>query len=232
MDVRSLKERAGRLTAEGRFERAEVLYRQLLTRHPRDAGLWLRHAEVLRHLERTADALASYRMAARLLEAAGHSARAVACLKVALELQPDDVDLVTDIIRYELRQRQHERTRASFPAPLPPPPDAGPPSQEPEPKLLALPMLVSSPSRVAALVPETQEPLPVPRASAPRIPLEVEAPIQRWPQVRRLSDGELAIKPSPFSKWIVITSSSDLEVRFFDEYPVSEEALWLEEPSE
>lgn len=231
MDVRRLKEKAARLSAEGRFERAEVLYRQLLTHHPRDANLWLRHAEVLRHLDRDAASIASYRMAAQLLEAAGHSARAVACLKVALELEPDDVDLVTDIIRYELRQRQAERARPAFPAPLPPPPDAGPPPDVEPPRLLALPMLESSPSRLVALVPESAEtaPFPAPKASAPRIPIEVEAPLQRWPQVRRVSDTELAIKASPFAKWIVVTATAELEVRFFDDYPVDEAALWLED---
>lgn len=231
MDVRGLKERASRLSSQGRFERAEVLYRQLLTHQPRDANLWLRHAETLRHLDRVDSSISSFRMAAQLLDSAGHTARAVACLKVALELKPDDVDLVTDIIRFELRQRQAERERPTWPAPLPPPPDAGPAETEPVP-LLALPMFASSDSHISELVPDALEPIPPPRVSAPRIPLEVEAPIQRWPQVRRVSDHEVAIKPSPFSKWIVLSAATSLEVRFFDEFPVADEALWLEEPSE
>ncbi|MBL8916058.1 MAG: hypothetical protein JNM17_35490 [Archangium sp.] len=65
----------------------------------------------------------------------------------------------------------------------------------------------------------------------PRIPVEVETPLQTWPQVRRISETELAIKPSPFAHWIVVTSHTSMEVRFFDEYVVPEEAHWLEEPS-
>jgi len=232
VDVRSLKERAAHLSSQGRFERAEVLYRQLLTHQPRDANLWLRHAEVLRRLDRVDASISSFRMAAQLLESAGHTARAVACLKIALELQPDDVDLVTDIIRFELRQRHTERERPTWPAPLPPPPDAGPVDVPEAVPLLALPMFASTDSHIVALVPDANEPIPPPRVSAPRIPLEVESPLQRWPQVRRVADHEIAIKPSPFAKWVVISAASSVEVRFFDEYAVADEALWLEEPTD
>lgn len=204
VDIRRLKEQASRLSAEGRLERAEVLYRQMLTLQPRDSGLWLRHADVLKRLHRPDGAVGSYRMAAQLLMDLGHGHRAVACLKQALELHPDDLDLVTEIIRYELRQRLHERERPSLQHLLSP-------LDAPHEPLLALPML---------------PPLP----SAPRLPLEVEEQ-PRWPQVRRVSEGEVAIKPSPFSKWLVLTSSTAIEVRYLEEYDVDEEALWLEEPS-
>jgi tetratricopeptide (TPR) repeat protein len=230
VDIRRLKELASRLISEGRFERAEVLYRQMLTLQPRDANLWLRHAELLKRLERTAPSVTSYRMAAQLLMEAGHTHRAVACLKLALALQPDDVDLVTDIIRYELRQRQTERS-ARPPPPIVEQQLTAPLPDTETPALLALPMFASTDSRIAATVPDVQDEVPAPKASAPRIPLEVESPLQRWPQVRRLGDGEVAIKASPFSKWIVLTADAQLEVRFFDDYPVPETALWLEEPT-
>ena len=38
VDIRRLKEKASRLSAEGRLGRAEVLYRQMLTLQPRDSG--------------------------------------------------------------------------------------------------------------------------------------------------------------------------------------------------
>ncbi len=229
MDIRRLKEQASRLSADGRYERAEVLYRQMLTLLPRDANLWLRHAELLKRLDRIDPSITSYRMAAQLLMDAGHSGRAIACLKMALALKPDDIDLVTDIIRFELRERQHEREHPEpQPEPLPPESTAEP---EAPPALLALPMFVSSDSRITSLIPELHEPIPEPRPSAPRIPLEVDSPLQRWPQVRRVSDTEVAIKASPFAHWVVVTAASNLDVRFFEQYPVSEDALWLEEPS-
>ncbi|MDP1824340.1 MAG: hypothetical protein Q8L48_13885 [Archangium sp.] len=199
MDIRRLKEQASRLSAEGRLERAEVLYRQMLTLQPRDSGLWLRHAEVLKRLERREAAVTAYRMAAQLLMDVGHGHRAVACLKLALEQRPEDVDLVTDIIRYELRQRAQERERPSQQRALPDAP------HEPVEQLLALPML-------------------------PQVPVEVESPLERWPQVRRVSETEVAIKPSPFGKWVVLSSATTLEVRFLEDYPVDEAALWLEAP--
>jgi tetratricopeptide (TPR) repeat protein len=208
VDIRRLKEQASRLSAEGRLERAEVLYRQMLTLQPRDSGLWLRHADLLKRLHRADAAVSSYRMAAQLLMDVGHGHRAVACLKQALELHPDDLDLVTEIIRYELRYRVQERERPSLQHLLAP-------LDAPHEPLLALPML---------------PPLPAAQPSAPGIPLEVEAQ-PRWPQVRRVSEGEVAIKPSPFSKWLVLTASTAIEVRFLEHYDVDEEALWLEEPS-
>lgn len=207
MDIRRLKEQASRLSAEGRLERAEVLYRQMLTLQPRDSGLWLRHAEVLKRLSRREAAVSAYRMAAQLLMDVGHGHRAVACLKLALEQRPEDIDLVTDIIRYELRQRAQDRERpsqrqASPVEPVEPGPESG---TEPVEHLLALPML-------------------------PQVPVEVESPLERWPQVRRVSETEVAIKPSPFAKWVVLSSSAVLEVRFLEDYQVDETALWLEEP--
>ncbi|MFO0595272.1 MAG: hypothetical protein U0228_08205 [Myxococcaceae bacterium] len=230
MDLRRLKEQASRLSAEGRYERAEVLYRQLLTHAPRDSSLWLKHAETLKRLDRSAPAVSSYRMAASLLADSGHGNRAVACLKIALGLQPDDVDLVSDIIRVELRERQRTRGRELVEEAIPP--AVSDPSVMSDEKhaapLLALPMFVSSDSRLADA---SGPPQPPPRASVPRIPVEVEAPLLTWPQIRRLADGAIAIKPSPFSHWVVLTSRTGIEVTFFDEYPVPDDALWLEEPS-
>jgi len=114
---------------------------------------------------------------------------------------------------------------------LPEAPHATDSHTEPEPPArLALPMFTSTESRLASMVKRVSE-LPAPRASGPRVPIEVEVPLQAWPQVRRLSDGEVAIKASPLSPWIVVTAATPIEVKFFDEFPVSEEALWLEAPS-
>ncbi|MFT3712368.1 MAG: hypothetical protein QM817_32375 [Archangium sp.] len=238
MDLRRLKEQASRLIADGRYERAEVLYRQLLTVSPRDSSLWLKHAELLKRLERTEPAVSSYRMAAQLLMEFGHANRAIAALKIALELQPEDVELVSDIIRYELRQRQRSREMPAVVASEAANPVA--PSElqalaetapAPEP-LLALPMFPATESRLTAIVDAAHAPIPPPRASVPRIPIEVESPLQqRWPQVRRVSDTEIAIKPSPFAHWVVVSSAAPIDVRFFDDYPVPDEAHWLEEPS-
>ncbi|MCU0697088.1 MAG: tetratricopeptide repeat protein [Myxococcaceae bacterium] len=114
--VREVKEKAARLVAQGQFARAEVLLRQVLTQTPRDAQAWLRHAEVLKRLSRPADAVASYRLAARILDDEGHHPRAAAALKLALSLLPDDIDLITDIIRSEMKTRRGQAAvRSVFP---------------------------------------------------------------------------------------------------------------------
>lgn len=192
MDLRGLKDQAARLSAEGRLEKAQLLYQQLLSLNPRDPSLWVRNAEVLKRLERREAAVSSYRMAAQLLMNLGHGHRAVACLKLALEQHPNDVEIVTELIRYELKQRQDER---------------------------AHPHHAAGPLPVVAMFPHQ---------ASPPVPVESQA---RWPQVRRLAEGEVGIKPSPFSPWVVITSSAAIEVRFLEDYAVDEGAPWLEPPS-
>jgi hypothetical protein len=138
VDVLDLKARAREAVVKGRLEQAEVLYRQVLTRRPRDAAAWLRHAEVLRRLARAGDAVWSYRTAATILLALGHEAQAIAGLKLALELQPDDVDLVTEIIRVELHRHHRRAAAGSAPTPLP---TEHTPLDQLEEAQLALPML-------------------------------------------------------------------------------------------
>lgn len=118
--VRELKEKASSLVGSGHFERAEVLLRQALLLAPRDPQTWLKHAEVLRRLSRHRASASSYRLAARILDDEGHHARSIAALKLALTLLPDDVDIITDIIRSEMKARQTtDGVRSMFPVSSP-----------------------------------------------------------------------------------------------------------------
>jgi Tfp pilus assembly protein PilF len=90
VDAREFHEKAAERVAQGQFERAEVLYRQELTQAPRDASTWLKHAEVLKRRSRSGNAVARYRLAARIFDDEGHHPRAAAVLKLALALLPDD----------------------------------------------------------------------------------------------------------------------------------------------
>ena len=216
VNPRALKDKANQALARGRFEQAEVLLRQALTRLPRDAGLWVKHADTLRRLHRLRDAVASYRMAAAIFSQEGHDHRAIASLKVALDLLPEDVDLIADLIRVEMhRTRRIEAPRLS--------PNAmrvalNAEAEPPEPRpLLALPALPSSPSQFASTVEEEA------------IALEVEtAKRSVWPQVRRLSDREVAIKAAEGTRWIVISAGGPLEVRFEETLAIDEVVPWLE----
>lgn len=296
MDVHELKDRARALVVKGRLEKAEVLYRQVVTLVPGDAPAWIRHAETLKRLGRVPESVWSYRTAANILRALGHEARALACLKIALDLKPDDIDLITEIIRIEMhRKRRQER------GPLLPSRDstaAVPLADLGQPKL-ALPMLTEvdprqSADSVAVRVVESSptepglaDPLAVAPAarsldgsappfessptvleapaasgttaagddgrsvaSGPRTAADgaseegalaegvVSAPAERlevqgrampaWPQVRRLHDREVAIKASPTSDWVVVSSESPLEVRFERTLSIDEHTPWLE----
>src|SRR3954469_11100873 len=114
MDLQRLREEAGDLVAQGKFAQAEVLYRQILLLHPRDPQLWVRHAEALKRLGRSDDAIESYRRASLMLAELGHLPRAVAALRLALELKENDLDLIAELIRMELKKNQRE-TRPGTP---------------------------------------------------------------------------------------------------------------------
>jgi tetratricopeptide (TPR) repeat protein len=213
---RTLKDKANQALARGRFEQAEVLIRQALTRLPRDAALWVKHADTLRRLHRLRDAVASYRMAAAVYSGEGHDHRAVAALKVALDLLPEDVDLIADLIRVEMhRTRRAEAPRLS-PNTMRVSLNAEAEPPEPQP-LLALPALPSSPSEFAASI------------EAASIELEVETGRRSiWPQVRRLSDREIAIKASADARWIVVSAPTPLDVRFEANLDIDDIVPWLE----
>ena len=180
MNARDLKVQASTSIAKGRFDRAEVLYRQALTLVPRDSQLWLKHGETLRQLGHHGDAVESYRMAATILATDGHFLRAIAAMKQALELRPGDVEMTSDIIKLEMRQTQ-VRDRPQFVQ------NDFHSTATPAPQL-ALPMTVEVMTR---------------RESPPE-----------WPQVRRLSDSEVAMKATAESKWVVVSSVTPLVVRF------------------
>jgi tetratricopeptide (TPR) repeat protein len=222
VNVAHSKALARSLAAKGRYEKAEVLYRQVLTRVPRDASVWVRHAEVLRRLGNGEKAAWSYRTAASILVALGYEARAIACLRLALAFKPDDIDLVTELIRVEMHRAQHKQHAR------PAPPVALADLKEPQ---LALPMLTEIDPRptgdsVIVHLDVTLPPAPGHVAAVQaELPIEIELPMvvhQQWPQVRRISDLEVAIKANATSEWIVLTSGSPIEVRFSEALSIDE----------
>ncbi len=189
MELRQLREEAGELSARGKFAQAEVLYRQMLLQYPRDPQLWVRHAETLRRLQRVPEAIDSYQRAAAMLAELGHFPRAVAALRLALELKPDDLDLISELIRLELRKNLREARPAPAAVVVESP-------ETPEERL-ALPAL--------------DEPV-----TNPGITIEVTDP-HRWPQVRRLSGRGVALKSGPDARWVIVESDSELRISFADE---------------
>jgi tetratricopeptide (TPR) repeat protein len=199
MELRTLKQEAGDLLARGKFAQAEVLYRQMLLLNPRDAQLWVRHGDALKRLGRIEEAVDSYRRASSMLSEAGHLPRAVAALRLALELQHDNLDLISELIRMELKKNQRD-PRAPF-AQLPAQPRI--PTPDPD-SLLALPVL--------------DDPI-----TDPGITIEVLPRADEWPQVRRISACAVALKPAPDARWVMIESDTELRVTFADSLVESED---------
>ncbi len=224
MDVHELKDRARALVVKGRLEKAEVLYRQVVTLVPGDAPAWIRHAETLKRLNRIAEAVWSYRTAANILRSLGHEGRALASLKIALEFKPDDIDLITEIIRIEMhRKRRLERPSqvASKDTPV-----ASPLADLTKPKL-ALPMLTEidprqSADSVVMRVPESSptEPAGVDAAAGP-VAVEppkngaVETPVKLEARVIRATPApavQLEVQVSQMPVWPQVRRIHDREV--------------------
>lgn len=203
MDARELKAKASSSIAKGRFDRAEVLYRQALTLVPRDSQLWLKHGETLKHLGQQGEAAESYRMASSILATDGHFLRAIAAVKLALELRPNDVELISDLIRLEMRFSQHKER---------PPFIASYTSIETPPPLLALPMTMAVEPEVPKALTAGGEVVPQNNGQM-ATPGQYEPP-PSYPQVRRLSESEVAMRANADSRWVVVSSVTPVVVRY------------------
>lgn len=200
MDLRTLKQAVSQMLAKGKLAQAEALLQGALKTTPNDAQLQIRLAEVLRRLNRNEDALTAYRAAGHLLADEGHYVRAIAALKIALEISPQNVDVVTELIQLELKKGRRPGTSAwekLAPTPLEVAIDYELHLKE-EPEQLALPAAPMVDSGMQAS----------PRHEEPEI---------RYPLIRRLSDRELAIKSTAQGRWLLVTANSPLNVRFVDD---------------
>jgi|CXWL01.1.fsa_nt_gi tetratricopeptide (TPR) repeat protein len=186
------------MLAKGKFAQAEALLRGALKTTPNDAQLQIRLAEVLRRLNRNEDALTAYRAAGRLLADEGHYVRAIAALKIALEIAPQNVDVVTELIQLELKKGRRPVTGAwerFAPTPLEVAIDYELHLKE-QPEQLALPAV----------------PMVDPGVQVTNHDADI-----RYPLIRRLSDRELAIKSTAQGRWLVVSAGATLNVRFVDD---------------
>lgn len=78
---------------KGKLEAAADVYVQLIAKNNKDPSLRLHHAELCDRLNRKERAIASYIVAAHLLAAGGHMARARAALGCGLRISPTDTGL-------------------------------------------------------------------------------------------------------------------------------------------
>ncbi len=207
-----MRQDAAAMLAKGRFAQAEVLFRQLCLHEPRDPQMRIRHAEALRKVGRLTDAKKTYQLASRLFADAGHLARAAAALKLALEIARDDVDLIGELIRLEMRRNATEREFRPTPRQL----DVEPEVPKSEAGVEARPLLA---------LPALPEPATDPGVAVEPDPEVVEA---GYPIIRRLSDREIAFKPSSSSKWFVVSSTATLAVSIKDTLEEEPSFEWVD----
>ena len=118
-----------------------------------------------------------------MLADAGHFPRAVAALRLALELRRGDLDLTSELIRMEMKKSQREARAVVPPAPL---------------------QRIATPEHVLVL-PVLEE-----AVTNPGITIEVLPPADEWPQVRRLSVRAVALKAGPEARWVVVESRTEV----------------------
>ncbi|MET0403414.1 MAG: hypothetical protein ABW123_13460 [Cystobacter sp.] len=182
MGLRELKEEAMYLYAKGRFAECAQTYERVLDLDPRDPALYMRQAEAYRRAHCRREAVNAYRMAAELLFDQGSEARSRAALKVALELDPRNTELVRALERRLPPGREDAR-----------------------PTTLATPgELFEYPEHLEQR-PDWHENVLAPNVLAPE-----EPPLAPQPEVRRLSDNMLAIRAGPGMPWFVVSSRASL----------------------
>jgi hypothetical protein len=185
MGVRELKDEAVSLYARKKYTQSARTYGKLLELEPRDPHLHIRHAEAWRRAGDTPKAVSAYRRAAELLLDLGCEARARAALKVALELDPRDTELAHALQRLTAQYAQRREGLLG----------SGPLPSLPLRELMELHVQPATvPGRLA---------LP-PAAGTPASPAPGPA------EVKRLSPQTLAVRATPGSRWLVVSSRAPL----------------------
>jgi predicted Zn-dependent protease len=90
---RAKKDHAHALVQKGKLKDALTLFSELAQETPSDVALWLQCAQLAKRLNQPTRAVTAWWTAAKLLNDAGHQARARAAVICALELAPNDLNL-------------------------------------------------------------------------------------------------------------------------------------------
>jgi tetratricopeptide (TPR) repeat protein len=192
VDCRDLKDRASKLQAAGKLQKALEVYRQVLAAEPKDPQTRIRYAEICRRAGALDEAVEAYLQAAELLAAAGHAQRAHAALKLALQVTPDDPRLRSALERVAVAA-------------------ATSPGQSFQREAATRVGQIASPRgplvRSVSLEMEVVE-----------IPLQA-APAGAHVQVRRLAANAVAVQVGAEGKWVVVTSPSPIAFELRDELP-------------
>ncbi|HWE22310.1 MAG TPA: cyclic nucleotide-binding domain-containing protein [Myxococcales bacterium] len=164
VDARELKDSIAEYLKKSKFDKAAELLEKLAEAEPKDMQHRLRLGDCYRRLGETVKSILNYDAAARQFAGEGHLIKAIAAVKVILEIDPDNREAQRQLAEMNAERRQGK-------------PDTGPVAAEAsEAKTKAS----AAGERVEAIeLPE--EPSAQPPAAFAPAPQEVTAPVDRAP---------------------------------------------------
>ncbi len=194
-DPRKLRDEAHKAQAAGKYKKALELYLKLAQLDPTDAQWPQRAGDCLRKLDKNAEAIRQFEVAARVYAQRGFLVKAIAVAKIILQIDPSNTAAQEQVLALNTaRGIPAPRARDEAPDRRSETPEVAPPRPAPPPPRLRTPpaMLAASDEPLSALelrelvtTPEVTGPmldLPTPRSSLP--PGVVEIPIVEplsWP---------------------------------------------------
>ena len=219
MKLRYLKEEANRLISKGKIDKAIETLQSAIKLDPTDAQLRLRLAECCRKVGQNNEALQALVQAGDLLKKQGHFGRAVAALKLALELAPGHPTLLQSIRHLESQKLLSGVSNSGVISGVLPGAFHGYVHSTPDLPQRGIELSPASPNEAFELetggpvVLGTPEPIEELELSEENLIPAIE-PL--YPLIRRMGERALAIKASPQSRWIVVQSETPLHVKFAD----------------
>lgn len=219
MRLRHLKEEANHLISKGKLDKAAEVLAEAMALEPGDPVLRLRHAECCRKLGRHSSAITSFLDAAELLRRQGHYSRAMAALKLALELAPGHPALQERLtLLSQERQQASGASTGVWPAISSVPGGRTLTRQLEIDSVLAQSRRTVPPPTTKKLSSNDSEEMPVVVGVLDKGPPN-KAEVM-YPLFRRLSDRVLAVRPSAQARWILVSSDTTVNVTMVDDLPV------------
>ncbi|MBI5509180.1 MAG: cyclic nucleotide-binding domain-containing protein [Deltaproteobacteria bacterium] len=207
--LRKLKDDAAGLVVKGKLDKALEVYKVVLEQDPNDLTAQLKCGDILRKLDRGAEAIGSYTKVAEVYGADGLLLKAIAACKLILEIDPQHT--ATQAMLADLYAKKTGRAATALPAGFTaPPPVAAPP---PLPRAAGDEIPTVSDEEVVVVEAETPPP-----PELPTIPLFSDLPknafIQLLEQMRMRSTlpGEVVIREGDVDTSMFIISHGKVKI--------------------
>ncbi len=123
--LRKLKDEAANLVQKGKLDKALTVYDEVLAQDQNDLTAQLRRGDILRKMDRGAEAIGAYMKVAQVYAADGLLLKAIAACKLILEIDGEHTD--TQKMLADLYAKKTNRGAAAMPIPVKPPVAVPPP---------------------------------------------------------------------------------------------------------